>query len=161
MLIFKMKLQASPESYAASVKTIPKHSPKKIFKPELSKVEMGQLVSQVRDLMPDLGDGFIQMCLKYYDNSAELVINALLEENLPPHLIEVDRRLGPPEEKLATTSLRFNIHDGDEFDVNTNDAIDKKKVRLGKKNLSSKCTNSLLNNKSDLEGKLSTSFLQN
>lgn len=112
---------------------------------------MDQLVVQVRDLLPDLGDGFIQMCLKYYDHNPELVIHAILEENLPPHLIEVDRQLQAQKEKEAAP-LRFNVHDGDEFDVNTNDTIDKNKVRIGKKNLNSKSSNALLNNKTDLIG---------
>ncbi len=123
--------------------------------PKLSSGDMERLVGQVRDLLPDLGDGFIQKCLKYYDHNPELVINALLEENLPPHLIVVDRQLKAEKEKPPPPS-RFNVHDGDEFDVNTNDSIDKQKVRIGKKNLNSKSTNALLNNKTELLGNFLT-----
>ena len=40
---------------------------------------MDSLVSQVRDLLPDLGEGFVHLCLEYFDNLPEKVINAILE----------------------------------------------------------------------------------
>ena len=40
---------------------------------------MDSLISQVRDLLPDLGEGFVELCLEYYDLIPERVINALLE----------------------------------------------------------------------------------
>ena len=40
---------------------------------------MDSLVSQVRDLLPDLGEGFVELCLRYFDFVPEKVINALLE----------------------------------------------------------------------------------
>ena len=40
---------------------------------------MDSLISQVRDLLPDLGEGFVELCLEYYDLVPERVINALLE----------------------------------------------------------------------------------
>jgi len=43
---------------------------------------MESLVSQVRDLLPDLGEGFVQLCLEYFDKVPEKVINALLEGQL-------------------------------------------------------------------------------
>ena len=51
------------------------------------------LISGVRDLFPQLGEGFLVQCLPYFDNNPEKVINALLEDNLPPHLAELDRTL--------------------------------------------------------------------
>ena len=50
-------------------------------KPEAanSSSEMDSLVSQVRDLLPDLGEGFVHLCLEYFDNLPEKVINAILE----------------------------------------------------------------------------------
>ena len=40
---------------------------------------MDSLVTQVRDLLPDLGEGFVHLCLEYFDNLPEKVINAILE----------------------------------------------------------------------------------
>jgi len=45
----------------------------------VSSVEMESLISQVRDLLPDLGEGFVHLCLEYFDKVPEKVINALLE----------------------------------------------------------------------------------
>uniref|UniRef100_A0A7N4NG59 Activating signal cointegrator 1 complex subunit 2 n=1 Tax=Sarcophilus harrisii TaxID=9305 RepID=A0A7N4NG59_SARHA len=53
----------------------------------------GPLISQVKDLLPDLGEGFILACLEHYDYSAEQVINNILEEGLAPALSSLDRSL--------------------------------------------------------------------
>ena len=47
------------------------------------------LTSNVKDLLPDLTDFFVRACLKHYDYNAESVINAILENNLAPHLVEL------------------------------------------------------------------------
>ena len=49
------------------------------------------LISQVQDLFPDLGDGFISKCLDEYDEDVEQVVANLLGESLPPHLASADR----------------------------------------------------------------------
>ena len=46
----------------------------------------------MRELLPDLGSGFVEACLEYFDHDPERVVNSLLEENLPPHLAELDRK---------------------------------------------------------------------
>lgn len=52
------------------------------------------LVSAVKDILPDLGDAFVDACLKHYGDNVESVINALLEDNLPPRLASLDRATG-------------------------------------------------------------------
>ena len=59
------------------------------------------LIAQIRDLFPELGEGFLAQCLAYFDNNTERVINALLEDNLPPHLAKMDRALAKPPQPLA------------------------------------------------------------
>lgn len=49
------------------------------------------LVSQVQDLFPDLGSGFIVKLLDEYGDNVEVVIGHLLEDSLPPHLAQADR----------------------------------------------------------------------
>lgn len=39
------------------------------------KPENSQLISQVKELLPELGDGFIQACLEVFNNNPERVIN--------------------------------------------------------------------------------------
>lgn len=49
------------------------------------------LVTQIQDLFPDLGSGFIIKLLDEYDNDTERVTAHLLDDSLPPHLNHLDR----------------------------------------------------------------------
>jgi activating signal cointegrator complex subunit 2 len=49
------------------------------------------MISQIQDLFPDLGAGFIVKCLDEYNDDIEQVTAHLLEDSLPPHLSEADR----------------------------------------------------------------------
>ncbi|CAG0892608.1 unnamed protein product [Cyprideis torosa] len=77
---------------------------------EENRVLTESLVSQVTDLFPDLGKGFIKACLAHYDMDPEAVIDALLTENLPDHLSRMDRAApdtsptSPSEEASKKTS---------------------------------------------------------
>ncbi|KAJ3056816.1 hypothetical protein HK102_011142, partial [Quaeritorhiza haematococci] len=48
----------------------------------------------VKDLFPDLGEGFIEACLIACEDDAEQVIMRLLEDNLPEHVKKLDRKMG-------------------------------------------------------------------
>lgn len=122
---------------------------------EASAAPEANLIGQVKDLLPDLGDGFVLECLKYFDQSPEKVINALFEENLPPHLLEMDRskslEVKPAVVKpQVSTEFRANAFDGDEFDINTNDNVDVSRIHRGKKRMA-KDAKALLDDKSDLK----------
>ncbi|CAH1268350.1 ASCC2 [Branchiostoma lanceolatum] len=107
--------------------------------PQPSGVEMESLISAVRDLLPELGEGFILACLEEYGYKVEKVINDILEENLPPKLQKLDRSMKRPAEKKEETvettllSQRANVFAGDEFDVFSRDDIDMSKVFKGKR----------------------------
>jgi activating signal cointegrator complex subunit 2 len=49
------------------------------------------LVTQVQDLFPDLGSGFVVKLLDEYQDDVEQVISHLLEGSLPAHLDDADR----------------------------------------------------------------------
>jgi activating signal cointegrator complex subunit 2 len=49
------------------------------------------LVTQVQDLFPDLGSGFVVRLLDEYNDNVEEVITRLLEDSLPTHLANADR----------------------------------------------------------------------
>jgi activating signal cointegrator complex subunit 2 len=51
------------------------------------------LISQVQEVFPDLGEGFIEACLSTYDNNIETVIDRILTESLPEHLALLDHAL--------------------------------------------------------------------
>lgn len=48
-------------------------------------------ITQVQDLFPDLGAGFVSKCLDEYRDDVEQVVANLLGESLPPHLASADR----------------------------------------------------------------------
>lgn len=49
------------------------------------------LISQIQDLFPELGSGFLVKLLDEYNDSVEEVTAHLLEDSLPPHLANADR----------------------------------------------------------------------
>lgn len=83
-------------------------------------------VTNVLDVLPHLGDGFVRRVLSRYDNSED-AIAAILEQNLPPDLIHADKSevYIPPDPQDAfyqqTGIKRFNVFDGDKYDIMTND----------------------------------------
>jgi len=105
------------------------------------------LVTQVQDLFPDLGSGFVLKLLDEYNDDVEHVTTHLLDDSLPPHLQLVDRKeqadvFDTSEqakiEALAPQSTpplqpfipeRRNVFDDDEFDRLE---LDTRKLHLGK-----------------------------
>lgn len=107
------------------------------------------LVTQIQDLFPDLGSGFILKLLDEYDESVEQVTAHLLDDSLPASLRDSDRaeqapifdetqqgqvaslepRSTPPPQS-AFIPERRNVFDDDEFDRLE---IDSARLRLGKK----------------------------
>ncbi|KAK8222014.1 hypothetical protein M8818_000182 [Zalaria obscura] len=87
------------------------------------------LITQIQDLFPDLGSGFISALLDEYSESVETVTAHLLDDSLPPHLRDLDRSAQlsapPPTEQQRSDHLaprstpppqRRNVFDNDEFD---------------------------------------------
>ncbi|KXJ89974.1 hypothetical protein Micbo1qcDRAFT_164453 [Microdochium bolleyi] len=85
-------------------------------------------ISQIQDLFPGLGSGFVSLLLDEYDNDNEQVIAHLLEEDLPPRFSSMDRGKDlSPERPRRRSSLaprstppqlptRHNIYDNDDLD---------------------------------------------
>ncbi|XP_077985044.1 activating signal cointegrator 1 complex subunit 2-like isoform X2 [Glandiceps talaboti] len=106
----------------------------------VSGIQLESYISAVKDLLPELGDGFIIACLEEYNYDAEKVINNLLEDKLPSSLQELDRSMTreslkkkSDKENKSMLSERQNIYDNDEFDVFRRDQIDTSKIHQGKK----------------------------
>ncbi|KXZ49213.1 hypothetical protein GPECTOR_22g804 [Gonium pectorale] len=51
------------------------------------------LISGIKELLPDYGDGFLAACLDAYGDDSEKVVNALLEGSLLPQLSKLDPQL--------------------------------------------------------------------
>ncbi|RDL32448.1 CUE-containing protein [Venustampulla echinocandica] len=104
------------------------------------------LISQVQDLFPDLGSGFIVKLLDEYGDDVEQVIGHLLEDSLPTHLQSADRSESLKTNHQPSSDLvpnlaprstppqlpsRRNVFDDDEFDQL---AIDASKLHFGRRN---------------------------
>lgn len=122
-------------------------------------VHQASQITQVQDLFPELGAGFVARCLEEFGEDTEVVIARLLDGELPPHLAEADRSeelcVSPCHWFLRaqltlyrsdqpvkhTTSLapphtpplpeRHNIHDDDELDRL---AVSTSAIHFGKRN---------------------------
>ncbi|KAJ3400945.1 hypothetical protein HDU80_006468 [Chytriomyces hyalinus] len=120
------------------------------------------LISQVHDLFPELGEGFIEACLVALNNDPEMVIMKVIEGDFPQQVEKLDRsmpRSAPPartgarktanggktsksaeswpslvQEESSILSSRKNVFDNDEFDVfGASKKVDAAKVIWGKK----------------------------
>lgn len=101
----------------------------------VSGAELESLLSCIRDLLPDLGEGFLLACLQEYDYNSELVINNILEDRLAPNLDKLDRAMPRPvkEELSDVLSVRSNVFDDDEFDIFRRDQVDMSRIWKGRR----------------------------
>ncbi|KAG0330183.1 hypothetical protein BG004_002155 [Podila humilis] len=126
------------------------------------------LISQLQDLFADLGEGFLEACLKVFNDDPEVVTMALLEENLPADLVTMDRSTArlpyhgsadmavvqvpsaPTDESIQDVlATRRNIFDGDEFDMFSGKTVDRTKISRGKRGQAT--TDVVLDDKSFVE----------
>ncbi|OAA56067.1 CUE domain protein [Cordyceps fumosorosea ARSEF 2679] len=117
-------------------------------------------ITQVQDLFPDLGAGFVAKCLDEYDEDVEQVVANILSESLPPHLATADRSAQlssshqqPPSDMAPHATppqlpTRRNIYDDDELDRL---AIDTAKLSFGKR--PERTADQLLRDRSSAPGK--------
>ncbi|XP_070690557.1 activating signal cointegrator 1 complex subunit 2 [Pempheris klunzingeri] len=117
----------------------------------VSEAELESLLSCIRDLLPDLGEGFLLACLQEYDYNSELVINNILEDRLAPGLDKLDRAMPRPvkEELPHLVSVRSNVFDDDEFDVFRRDQVDMSRIWKGRRKGES--VREMLNDKQHIE----------
>ena len=107
------------------------------------------LVTQVQDLFPDLGSGFVLKLLDEYNDDVEQVTARLLDDSLPSHLRELDRneeasafqnqtngdiedlepRSTPPLQSSFVPERR-NVFDDDELDRLE---VDASRLHIGKR----------------------------
>ena len=117
-----------------------------------SSVELVSLVSGVRDLLPHLGEGFVERVLLEFDYKVDLAVNALLEDSLPSHLRSLDQAMPRQAEKTPSPPPPVrSVYDEDEFDVFNRTDVDMTRIHRGKKNIA-KNANKLLEEKADLVG---------
>ncbi|KAL1602790.1 hypothetical protein SLS60_006211 [Paraconiothyrium brasiliense] len=99
------------------------------------------MISQIQDLFPDLGSGFVVKLLNEYNDNIEEVTAHLLEDSLSPHLANADRSEPLPSPSATKPHFtprptppaieRRNIFDNDEFDRLV---VDASRLHIGRKN---------------------------
>ncbi|XP_035514403.1 activating signal cointegrator 1 complex subunit 2 [Morone saxatilis] len=101
----------------------------------VSGAELESLLTCIRDLLPDLGEGFLLACLQEYNYNSELVINNILEDRLAPNLDKLDRAMPRPvkEDLPDVLNVRSNVFDDDEFDVFRRDQVDMSRIWKGRR----------------------------
>lgn len=101
----------------------------------VSGAELESLLSCIRDLLPDLGEGFLLACLEEYNYNSELVINNILEDCLAPSLDKLDRTMPRPvkEDLPDVLNTRSNVFDDDEFDIFRRDQVDMSRIWKGRR----------------------------
>ncbi|KAG8178093.1 hypothetical protein JTE90_017442 [Oedothorax gibbosus] len=110
-----------------------------------SEKQINSLIQNVLDVFPELGGGFIEKCLEHFHYDHERVIDVLITDSLPDHLISMNRNLTREtdlEEEECSTNIvnnysvlseRKNIFDNDEFDIFSRKDVDMEKIHIGKK----------------------------
>lgn len=82
--------------------------------PIYQNVERTSKISQIHDLFPDFGDGFIEACLEANDDDVEAVIMQLLEDSLPASVRGLDRKMErKPLPDAATTVSQLTHLEGE------------------------------------------------
>lgn len=82
--------------------------------PIYQNVERTSKISQIHDLFPDFGDGFIEACLEANDDDVEVVIMQLLEDSLPASVRGLDRKMErKPLPDAATTVSQLTHLEGE------------------------------------------------
>ncbi|CAH4030227.1 unnamed protein product [Pieris brassicae] len=115
------------------------------------------LISEVKDILPHLGDGFVLKCLEYYEFQVDRVVNSVLEDTLAEPLRKLDKDLpiipeDPVDRKFLETGVeRLNVFDGDQFDIMTRDDVDLSKIHIGKRKSKYKDLKDMLNDKTDVK----------
>lgn len=56
-------------------------------------VKLNEQIDLIQSIMPDLGRGFIEICLGFYANDTEKIINLILTDSLDPALKKIDKKI--------------------------------------------------------------------
>lgn len=129
-------------------------SPAAVLRKRVTGVELDSLITEVKDILPHLGDGFVERCLEHFNFVSESVINAILEDTLPADLRSIDQTLPriPPDtmgvNEASNALHRLNIFDNDEFDIMTQDHVDTSRIHKGKRKAKHRNLNELIDDKS-------------
>uniref|UniRef100_M4BCM0 CUE domain-containing protein n=1 Tax=Hyaloperonospora arabidopsidis (strain Emoy2) TaxID=559515 RepID=M4BCM0_HYAAE len=85
----KLKTTLSKDSKAAEAGDVCKEKSSGILPSGEPEPELASMIHQVREFFPDLGEGYVELCLLSSNLQVEAVVDFLLERNPPPILLDV------------------------------------------------------------------------
>ncbi|EGZ07906.1 hypothetical protein PHYSODRAFT_527000 [Phytophthora sojae] len=94
---------------------------------------LAPMVLQVKDFFPDLGDGYVELCLLSSNLQVEVVINFLLESNPPPVLIDVAQDLKRCDPKFVRLEAQITGKPAPAPKKEESKKLDPSRVWVGKK----------------------------
>ncbi|KAE8991613.1 hypothetical protein PF010_g17363 [Phytophthora fragariae] len=96
---------------------------------------LAPMVLQVKDLFPDLGEGYVELCLLSSNLQVEVVIDFLLERNQPPVLIDVIQDLKRSDPEFVRLELQINGKSAPAPKVEELKKLDPSRMWVGKKTM--------------------------
>lgn len=79
------------------------------------RVIIDEKINAVKGMFPELGDGYIEACLLYFNRQADLLVDALLSNNLPSHLTKIPTNLARNKKDQNITLGRVNMDDPNRY----------------------------------------------
>ncbi|KAG2885183.1 hypothetical protein PC118_g16300 [Phytophthora cactorum] len=104
-------------------------------KPAAPMADLIPMVHQVKDFFPDLGEGFVELCLLSSNLEVEVVINFLLESNPPPVLIDVPQDLKRSDPDFVRLEAQITGKPAPVTKVEESKKLDPSRVWVGKKTM--------------------------
>lgn len=101
-------------------------------------IVLESLITEVKDILPHLGEGFIKKCLEFYDRKTDVTIGAILEDRLDASLRKLDQTMPiiPPEKIEIPKRTVFEGDIIEQMAVFDPSRVFRKKNKLGFKNAS-------------------------
>jgi hypothetical protein len=82
------------------------------------------MISSVKDLFPDLGDGFVDMLLYHFNDSVERVVSCLCDGSIPKEFETVDRNLKMIDRKPLPAALPTSLTENSAIDASATLALE-------------------------------------
>ncbi|POM64047.1 Hypothetical protein PHPALM_20481 [Phytophthora palmivora] len=96
---------------------------------------LAPMVNQVKDFFPDLGEGYVELCLLSSNLQVEVVINFLLESNPPPVLLDVPMDLKRSDPEFVRLEAQITGKPVPAPKVQGSKKLDPSRVWVGKKTM--------------------------
>ncbi|KAL4146014.1 hypothetical protein PRNP1_011887 [Phytophthora ramorum] len=96
---------------------------------------LAPMVNQVRDFFPDLGEGYVELCLLSSNLQVEAVINFLLESNPPPVLLDAPHDLKRSDVEFRRLEAQITGKPAPAPKVEESKKLDPSRVWVGKKSM--------------------------